>query len=79
MSVDDERTPIESSPHCRALEARIAELEGQLAAARGAPSAVALTAMRIAAEGWGEGWGSPSPAPALDGPVAVSPTSACPW
>ena len=34
MSVDDERTPDESSPHCRALESRIAELEGQLAAAR---------------------------------------------
>jgi hypothetical protein len=63
MSVDEERTLIESSAHCRALEARIAELEGELAAARGVPSAVALTAMRIAATGWGEGWAlRPSPA-----------------
>jgi hypothetical protein len=63
MSDEAERTLIESSPHCRALEARIAELEGQLAAARGTPSAVALTALRIAADGWGEGRGlGPSPA-----------------
>ena len=80
MSVDDERTPDESSPDRRALEARIVELEGQLAAARGGPSVLALTAMRIAADGWGEGWVlRPSPARGTGWTSRRTLTSASPW
>jgi hypothetical protein len=53
-------------PGCRALADRVAELERQLAEARGGARALppfALKAMRLLSTGWAEGWGlRPSPA-----------------
>ncbi|MEO6810581.1 MAG: DUF6065 family protein [Isosphaeraceae bacterium] len=56
----------EPCPRCRALEARIAELERRLAERdedRGGPlPPVALRALRLLDHGWGQGWGlRPSP------------------
>jgi hypothetical protein len=58
-------------PRCRALEARVAELEQQLAAIEGDPGArlpalppapLMFKALRLVAHGWGEGWSlRPSP------------------
>jgi hypothetical protein len=63
--------PSESCPHCRALEARVAELERRLAAAEARPCTgehrvadrFTLQALRLIDYGWGEGWGL-RPAPA---------------
>lgn len=52
--------PGEPCPRCRDLEARVAELEGRLAAASARP--FAFKALRILEHGWGEGWAlRPSP------------------
>jgi hypothetical protein len=65
-----EGDPSEPCPHCRALEARVAELERRLAEGRAPreepepiPSApFALKALRLLERGWGEGWAlRPSP------------------
>jgi hypothetical protein len=53
----------EPCPECRALEARVAELERQLAEARRGGPRLALQALRIIEHGWGAGWGL-RPAPA---------------
>jgi hypothetical protein len=63
MSAADEAGPPGSCPHCRALEARVAELERQLAEARREPPPFELKALRLIPHGWAEGWGlRPSPA-----------------
>jgi hypothetical protein len=49
-------------PQCRALEARVAELERQLAERTEAVEPFALTALKLSAKDWTEGWGlRPSP------------------
>ena len=46
-----------TAERCQALEARVAELESQLAEARRDASPLAFKALRVVAErGWGEGW-----------------------
>ncbi len=69
---DEESRPARDCPRCQALEARIAELESALAAARtdsgvSAPTSsfppLELKALRLLPHGWGEGWRlRPSPA-----------------
>jgi hypothetical protein len=55
--------PGEPCPRCRALEARVAELEGRLADAGRAAPPFTLKALRLLGHGWGEGWGlRPCPA-----------------
>ena len=56
--------PSPTCPCCQALALRVAELEGQLAAARGVPHPpFALKALRLLDRGWAEGWElRPSPA-----------------
>src|SRR5262245_16616311 len=62
-SAADGASPSESCLRCRVLEARVAELEGQLAVARRGPAPLALKALRLIEHGWAEGWGlRPSPA-----------------
>jgi hypothetical protein len=61
--------PNEPCPRCRALEARVAELERRLAEGSDGPGGpipsapFTLKALRLLEHGWGEGWGlRPSPA-----------------
>jgi hypothetical protein len=62
MDVED-RTSSGTCPRCRALEERVAELERRLGEDGRDPPPFALKAMRVIADGWGEGWGlRPSPA-----------------
>lgn len=53
----------DSCPRCRALEARVAELEQRLKPASASPAPLEVRALRISNEAWTLGWGlRPSPA-----------------